>query len=661
LIVTLLPIHPADFYKLVNFSIHPADLDVWLTVENVRQDVVLIGDKFLNRNVIYIMTEEVTTGSFETRRKIKEIINTSEGMDSVEIRKQLVECLDIADKNGDTQIKQEITWEIAMIWYPVWYYYLNEANGKEFAKPFSNTPEYEWKKESVDYYKERFKNTENQIAKARYAFAVMTLGSGNDRINYAKDSFEFWLKTAEESINKKTYIGYCKLSPFAYRFSIKLALSFKQDDLFEKAFISLHKSVFKTIEDEDKSWNLELFEIESEGIGQLEGKVDSQKIEKIKKESIDKLNTIISEFEQEKEFNSLEFNTLRKYIACLIKYVDKEKKYDIESKFAESWVSEAKNREKPLAKKIFYELAIKNYNLMQDRYPDKKDEINKRIEELSLKAKESWSNIQWNPKVFKISIPKEGLNNYLKEYLNRLKKRNKNILYALLDDNSLFPKTGNATKPVFTPVITDTIQRKGEIVKEYIGGTTPDFFDKQQISISVGSIAIFLKMIFEEMQKEINLLKEVETLLGVTKIEDIKPTLSKGFNFVFEEPKDPISGVHILMPYVEEIIRRIIVKSGKRDNVLKWEKQKDGKNKTIKTIYFRKIELGGLLDNPEVRSIIGDDFADHLKVFLTERGQKNFRNELLHGLLESKEITETDALFLAYILLKLIKILKDTK
>ena len=79
-----------------------------------------------------------------------------------------------------------------------------------------------------------------------------------------------------------------------------------------------------------------------------------------------------------------------------------------------------------------------------------------------------------------------------------------------MEDNGLFSKTGSTTKPVFTQGIVNEVQRKDELVKGYMGGTTPDFHDKQGISIGIGLKTIFLKMIFEEMQKE-NILKNYES------------------------------------------------------------------------------------------------------------------------------------------------------
>ena len=103
------------------------------------------------------------------------------------------------------------------------------------------------------------------------------------------------------------------------------------------------------------------------------------------------------------------------------------------------------------------------------------------------------------------------------------------------------------------------------------------------------------------------------------------------------------------MPYIEELIRRIVKKAGKVEVVLEQHKTK----------FFRCIMLDGLLENENVKEVIGVDFQKSLKVLLTDRDQVNLRNELLHGRLPSDKINEAETVFVSYCILKLLKILKD--
>ncbi|MEK6827078.1 MAG: DUF4209 domain-containing protein, partial [Nanoarchaeota archaeon] len=131
-------------------------------------------------------------------------------------------------------------------------------------------------------------------------------------------------------------------------------------------------------------------------------------------------------------------------------------------------------------------------------------------------------------------------------------------------------------------------------------------------------------------------------------LKNIKKTLKEGFENIFEKG-NYLVGLHLIMPYIEEVIRLIIKKVGKVEVVLEQHKTK----------FFRGIEFGGLLSDKEVGDLIGADFQKSLKVLLIDVDQANLRNELLHGRLESEKITKSETLFIAYCLLKLLQILKD--
>ncbi len=242
-----------------------------------------------------------------------------------------------------------------------------------------------------------------------------------------------------------------------------------------------------------------------------------------------------------------------------------------------------------------------------------------------------------------------------------LKAQKKDLLIAFLDDVSLLPKY-NQTKKMSEDqkkqyplqfMIPVTVYNAEEPIMRLT--SEADIFEYQVrknilMGLKIGEI--MCKITFESLKKELgsNILKTIETLTAQNEIKDIKPTLEIGFNYVFGEKKDFVAGLHILTPYIEEIIRLIIKKAGKVEVVLEQHKTK----------FFRGIELGGLLSDKNVEELIGIDFQKSLKVMLVDNDQANIRNELLHGRLPSDKISEAQTLFIAYCLLKLVKILKDT-
>ena len=602
----------------------------------------------------------------DSRVNIKSILNVEyERMYPFEIEKDLLPVFKLADDNKDEQVKQEILWEIDLLNRALghkgtyqgeevteisnkWGYFLEKG---EF-KPLSNPPFCEWRKEAVDYYKERYNQTESNLAKARYAFAIMVFSSGQDKLDWMKNSVNNWLKCAEKYITDGKYNKeYYEISPFAYEFALKLSLSFGKKDVAKEVLDSLHKSIMTILASEEKRWHLEFLGAESKYINSFDG------IDEIKKESTEKIKEILKRLESEFEKSGDKQKSnhfVRSHLNILLNYKT-ENEYDLNKKIADSYITEAEAREDSLVKSSFYNEAIKKYKNIQCP-SDKKQEIEKKIEELTLNIKEINSKSKTNYKQIQaeIEITKEQID----AYLVHLKAQKKDLLIAFLDDNSLLPKYNQTIKMTEDQknqyplqfMIPITVYN-GEYPIMKITADTDIFNYKVRrnmlLELKVGEI--MCKITFESLKKElgVSVLSTIETLISQDEISNIKPTLKIGFEYVFGENKDFVAGLHILTPYIEEIIRLIIKKAGKVEVVLEQHKTK----------FFRGIELGGLLSDKNVEELIGVDFQKSLKVMFVDNDQANLRNELLHGRLESGKITESQTLFVAYCLLKLLKIL----
>lgn len=604
----------------------------------------------------------------QVRENIKQTMNTEyERMYPFEIEKELFSIFKLAEENKDEQVKQEILWEIDLI---------NRAfghkgiyQGKEVTemsnkwdhllksgefKPLSNHPFCEWKKEAVDYYKERYGQTESNLAKARYSFAIMVFSSRNERLEWMKKSVDNWLKTAEKYVTGGVYnTEYYEVPPFAYEFALKLSISFDQKDLAKEVLDSLHKSIMAILDSGEKRWYLELFEIESKYINSFDG------IDEIKKESTDKIKEIVKRLESEfeKSEDKQKSNHFVRHHLKILENYKTENGYDLNREIAESYVIEAEAREEPLIKSAFFNDAIKKYKSMQGSYADKTDIIEKRINELILKLKEINSKITYKQIQTEIRITKEQTD----AYLVHLKSQKKDLLIAFLDDDTLLSKyeqtkkiTENQKKQYplqfMIPIV---IYNAEEPIKRITSET--DIFDYQirkniLLGLKIGEIVC--KIIFESLKKELGneMFKTICTLINQEELKKISPALKKGFDYIFGEQKDYIASSHILTPYIEEVIRLILKKDGKVEVVLEQHKTK----------FFRGIDLGGLLLDKNVEELIGLDFQKSLKVMLVDIDQANLRNELLHGRLSSDRINESQTLFIAYCLLKLIKLLGDT-
>lgn len=604
----------------------------------------------------------------QAKEKIKQIMDIEyERMYPFEIEKELSPIFKLADENKDEEIKQKILWEIDLINRV--FGHKGTYKGKEVTeisnkwryiletgefKPLLNPPFCEWKKEAVDYYKERYNQTESNLTKARYAFAIILFSSGQDKLDWMKKSVNNWLRCAEKYVIEGEYNKeYYEVPPFAYEFALKLSLSFGKRDLAKEVLNSLHKSIIAILVSGEKRWHLEFFEVESKYINSFDG------IDEIKKESTEKIKEIIKQLEPEfeKRKDKQESNHfIRSHLNILLKYKT-ENEYDLNKKIAESYIAEAEAREEPLVKSSFYNDAIKKYKTMQSSYVDKKGIIEKRINELILKIKEINSKITYKQIRTKIEITKEQTN----AYLAYLKAQKKDLLIAFLEDFSLLPKYEQTKKMIGDQkkqyplqfIMPITIYNAEEpIMRITTEADILDYHVRRNILLGLKIGEIMCKITFESLKKELgaDILKTIETLISQDEIRDIKPTLKIGFDYIFGEKKDFVAGLHILTPYIEEIIRLIIKKAGKVEVVLQQQKTK----------FFRGIMLDGLLINKNVEELIGLDFQKSLKVMLVDNDQANIRNELLHGRLPSDKINEAQTLFIAYCLLKLIKILKDT-
>ena len=295
---------------------------------------------------------------------------------------------------------------------------------------------------------------------------------------------------------------------------------------------------------------------------------------------------------------------------------------------------------------------------MQSGYHDKKEEIEKIIESLILKIKEVNSKITYKEFKTEFTITKKQIDDYIKI----LKSKNQDLFNSLLEDTFLFPKYEQIKNMTLEHkkqyplqfIIPHTVYNLEEPIMKIT--TENDIFDyhvRKNILMGLKIGEIMCKMIFEDLKKEIEeqeLINKIKELINQDELKDIRKTLEIGFTNIFDK-KEYLIGLHLIMPYIEEVIRLIIKKAGKVDVVLLQHKTK----------FFRGIELGGLLSDKNVEELMGLDFQKSLKVMLVDNDQSNLRNELLHGRLPSDRINDSQTLFVAYCLLKLLKILKETK
>ncbi len=579
-----------------------------------------------------------------------------------ELEKNLIDIFKEAKQLGYEDVQKQAEWELDLInkeskQYEdeisnIWEHLLEKSD----FKPFNNEPYSKWKPEAVSYYKERFREAESSLSRARYAFAIMTF-SDEERLDWMEKSAIEWKKTADKYISDEEYDEYHDIPPFAYELSLQMCVAFQNLELGKKILRSLHKNIIKLLDDGEKRWHLDLFKVESEFIDDFENVEED-----FKEESIEKLEDITENFHEFKDeerdtTNHGYHDSYREHLQILTKYNPNEE-YNIRKKIVDSYTKEAELNDNSALKQRLYTKATKECQTLLDVCPKKRNKIKEEINSLAKKIKEETEEIEFGKiKQREINIDVEEV----KEYLNALKEKDDKLFHALLSDSKLIPEhkkikkrtnNGKGKYPLKfqLPITIQTLQEPILLID-----SEEEIFDwrvRRNILAEIKEKELKCKVVFDELESdaEVELIEDIIDLIEQEELNNLKPALKKGFRSIFEE-EDYIAGLHILVPYIEEIIRQVLQKSGKADVVVQQSEN----------MYLRAIMLGGLLENEKVGKIIGFDFQQTLKILLTDNDQTNLRNNLLHGRFASEKIREEETKYVAYMVLKLLLILNNIK
>jgi polyhydroxyalkanoate synthesis regulator phasin len=338
--------------------------------------------------------------------------------------------------------------------------------------------------------------------------------------------------------------------------------------------------------------------------------------------------------------------------------VDENEKYSLMKRAAEIELNQGKKFPSDLVRFTFMEKALAIYREMQDTININQEETQRLIDDLKIEMKKI--NLESEMKVISSSI---SLAEIISKFENALKKDSEHILSGILLENyGLIDITEAMTQAIaqkkefplqfILPV--KVIGNDGVIRTHSSEESILDYKARTNITLGVKVTGSVLGAVFDDLKKEISSSNELNEILAHPAICDIKPIIERGIKAILGEEKDPIIASHLLVPYMEEIIRRVVVSNGLTDSVVGWERQLGTEEKSLA---IKSTTLGGLLDNADVRQILGTKFSDSLKTFLIDLDQVNYRNLLLHGLMNPEDITYYDTSFVAYSILRLIRML----
>ena len=161
-------------------------------------------------------------------------------------------------------------------------------------------------------------------------------------------------------------------------------------------------------------------------------------------------------------------------------------------------------------------------------------------------------------------------------------------------------------------------------VKAIVGGIGTDLEGNLivHISMSMKFNAIFLNAAIEEgKQRGIFTIENI--LSFITKSPSIKTNrisiITRGLEAYFNQ--DYLVAVHLLIPQLEEAIRNIL----EIGNIPTLKPNKSGKG-------FQLRILDEMLRDPIAVQLLTDDFANYLRILLTDNRGWNLRNDICHGI-----------------------------
>ena len=190
--------------------------------------------------------------------------------------------------------------------------------------------------------------------------------------------------------------------------------------------------------------------------------------------------------------------------------------------------------------------------------------------------------------------------------------------------------------------LVNSIQLEG--TRQILSAQTPEQSEeaaiRQQYNIQVGILGMFLDVSFGVFREEGQLSTDafVRVIRHVSFIQDDQVAMiESGLERYFAG--DYISAIHILVPQLEDVLRRTVGYLGGTT--------------TYRSDTTTEKDLGQILDSPEMARLFGSDVVYLLKHTFTELLGLNLRNRVGHGLIRPEDCTSTNCALVIHSLLRL--------
>ncbi|MGI0064928.1 MAG: DUF4209 domain-containing protein [Nitrosopumilaceae archaeon] len=482
---------------------------------------------------------------------------------------------------------------------------------------------------SFEYYKKRFSETKSLLNKWHYSFACWSIKKESE---FIENSISLLIYCSLNNMQTGEPIDTVNLLMTAY--SLSNIYNFQK---FEKMISDAAVKIFFNFEDtEDARWMIEPAEIFAS--------IDKTANLKLVNDMITALHKEAKRFFEKRNHHlhqSLLETSIELYDLLNLNPQEKtKKKTEIFTKIAESNEDDARIRlEKGegLGAVVFFEKAQKIYQQIGNAA---------KVSEISDKIREASQKIEWKTVEAKFELPKlelEGKTGY--EFVKSICKFKEMI--PKKDNTEKLAKEMIQKNPISSMFSATHFNRYGPV------GHSSDeesVLKAEIMRLSIQTIKLgehWLSSAVKKLENE----KKVTIDDFIHFISDYNLHNNDSLQFIRSGVEhhfrgDYVASIHVLTPQIEKTLRTFL------------------KSKGISTLrvqrgFTMETELGGLLKKQDVMNLLGEDFADYLKIKFSENGGINLRNDVSHALLPPKEFDYPTSLSIIYTIMRISSMAKS--
>lgn len=491
--------------------------------------------------------------------------------------------------------------------------------------------------EALDYFEKRADETKNPILLARYCDFIW---ERRRKHTYAQKAIHAYLDCIPIFIQNDWGMELADSLQRATELALSIADINKQAEVKTK--------ILSTMDELANKKNYEYYLEFMDAILEFKDKLSDKEIEraeKILREGVDYYKS-----EETRNYHLCRAFLERLSVLYKIKKngaMIKEVKHEIAHSYELAAIAEEKSK---LVAAYLCEQALLRYQELGDK---------NKIEELKVKVKNYYKDAEAEFEKIEttIEIP-------LKEIDERISKMLslpiEGILFQLALDDSLIPNTEqirNYTKEQqkenpLSGLFPHVHIKDGKPVHiSEIGENKQEHLVRTNTLLELHILNMAFGRILDRLREERKL--NIDNLTSYLKDWELMPEenleiVAVGIERYFSE--DYVSAIHILVPQLEAVIRKMFEKAGFPTTTVIREKTQEQ-------------TLSGFLKRPDVKSTFGEGITTFLDIVLTAQDGLNLRNEVAHGLIKkevcSKELVEI--IIHLYLILTRFKLMKTVE